>query len=221
MRVHTYTELELTDDPNIYLIRADEFYDYSGPIALADRAAQAQASQAANTAKGAAAGYGDVARGIGNEIVPQLERDVTNPQGFTPSQLNDMLVAGEQGAGGVASGITGQAGLQAMRTRNSAALSGVLDENARRKMQTTSQNALNVRGEQARLQQAQRASALRQLESLYGTDVGGQLRAMGIIPEDINAELAAGRQGWLQNTEGVISTLGNLGLGAAKAAGFG
>jgi hypothetical protein len=52
---------------------------------------------------------------------------------------------------------------------------------------------------------------------MYGTDVNAQLKAMGIIPEDINAGLNAGKSGWLQNTEGVLGTLSGMGSSAAGA----
>ena len=78
-----------------------------------------------------------------------------------------------------------------------------------------------MQNESARLGQQKQQTALSGLQGLYGTDVGAQLKAMGIQDSDINTEIQAGQSGWLQNTMGAIGTLGNLGLGAAKAAGFG
>jgi hypothetical protein len=221
MRIHTFTEWELTDDPNTYILKEDHWYEYTGAVALADRSAQQQGQQAERTATNVAGGYGTTASQVGGTLIPTLERDVTNAPGFSPEDLNAMLVGGEQGAGGAAAGITGQAGLQAARTRNTGAFGGIADMAARRKLQQESQNALNVQAQNAQLKQQQRAEALRGLQGVYGTDVGAQLKSMGLIPEDIGTELAAGRQGWLQNTEGALGTLGNIGLGAAKAAGFG
>jgi len=54
---------------------------------------------------------------------------------------------------------------------------------------------------------------------LYGTDTSNQLKAMGLQSEDLQNQLAAGRQGWLQNTEGVLGTIGKLGSEAAGAYG--
>jgi hypothetical protein len=220
MRIHTYTRLELTDDPNVYITREDHSHDYEGPLALADRAAQAQAQTAVQNANQTASGYGAAAQPIGSTLSTQLTREATAPQGYSPEDLNAALVSGQQAAGGAASGITGQAGLQAMRTRNSAALPGVLDQAARQKMQTGSQNALNVQLQNAALKQKQQQAGLAGLQQLYGTDVGAQLKSMGLVPEDIGAELQAGKQGWLQNAEGVADTiagLGTAGVGAFKA----
>lgn len=212
MRIHTRTVLQLTDDPDVYVVLQDDTFDYDGPLALADRSAQAQAKNAANTAGANAAEYGTSARGEHAFLQPTLQRDITNPVGFTPTETNNMLVAGEQGAGGATAGITGQAGLNALRTRNSATLSGVLDQAARTKQQQLSQNALGVQNESARLAQAKRAAALSGLQGLYGTDVGAQLKSMGIQNEDINSEIEAGKSGWVQNVTGAIGALG----GAAK-----
>ena len=221
MRIHTQTVLQLTDDPYEYLPVSDESFEYSGSLALADRAAANEAGQAEKTAGTMAAGYGASAAAIGAPLTKTLQNDVNNPIGFTPTETNNMLVAGEQGAGGAAGGIAGAAGLNAMRTRNSGALSGVLDQNARIKQQQLSENALGVQNESAKLAQAKRASALGGLQGLYGTDVSAQLKGMGIQNQDINTQIEAGKSGWLQNTMGVIGTLGGMGLGAAKAAGFG
>lgn len=173
-----------------------------------DRSAQGAAGAAANNATGTASSYGSTAAGIGSTVIPTLTRDVNNAPGFSPTDLNAMLVGGEQGAGGANAGIVGQAGLTAARTRNSAALPGVYDQAARRTAQTLSNNALNVQTQNAQLKQKQRQAALSGLEGMYGTDVNAQLKAMGIVPEDINAETNAGNSGWLQNTVGTISALG-------------
>jgi hypothetical protein len=187
-----------------------------------DRSLQQTAQQGAKTAQQVGGQYGNQAGQVGAQLVPTLERDINNPTGYTPSQSNAMLVAGEQGAGGATAGVTGQAGLNAMRTRNSGAMSGVLDQAARTRGQTLSENALNVQNQSARLAQSKRADALRQLQGIYGTDVSAQLGAMGQVAPDVNAGVNAGQVGWLQNTEGILKALGELGGGVGAAAkGFG
>ena len=175
------------------------------------RGAQSQAAHAADTAAATGANYGATAGGIQAGLIPKLNAEATGEIGFTPKQEANMLTAGEQGAGGAASGIVGEAGLRAGRTRNSAATSGIMDEAARQKMRQSSQNALGVQNESANLAQRKQASALDALQGLYGTDVSAQLRAMGLVPEDVNAEVNAGKSGWLQNTLDTIGTIGSLG----------
>jgi hypothetical protein len=191
-------------------------YEYDGPLARFDRAAQGAAKTAVTNANNTAGGYGAGASGIASTLVPALQQEATHPTGFNPSDINSMLVAGEQGAGGANSGITGEANLHAARTRNAGGFSGALDQAARIKGQQLSQNALGVQNENANLKQKQMQAGLEGLQNMYGTDVGAQMKSMGMVPEDINAQVNAGKSGWLQNAEGVIKTITG---GAKDAAG--
>lgn len=185
-----------------------------GPIELLDKKAKAMASQAANTAKDTAAGYGTGATNIASTLVPAYQKEATNPTGFMPNDLNAMLVAGEQGAGGSAASLAGEAGLGAARSRNSGALAGTLAEIARAKTRSLSQNALNVQSMNAQEKQRQRSEGLRGLSGIYGTDVGAQLKAEGLVPEDINAMVNADKTGWGKNLMDWTATL----TGGANAA---
>lgn len=146
------------------------------------------AKQGATTATTNAGDYGTGATNISGSLVPQLQKQATNPTGYSPTDQNNMLVAGEQGAGGANAGIVGQAGLTAARTHNNGALSGVLDAAARAKTQQLSTNALNVSNKNADLKQRQMESAQKGLEGLYGTDVNAQLGNEKLVPEDLEAE---------------------------------
>jgi hypothetical protein len=188
------------------------------------RAATTAASQAAQTAAQTGAQYGQLAGGIGGMLVPYLESSLTNAPGFGPAAENAMLVKGLEGAGGAASGIAGEAGLRAVRSRNVGGTTGVLDEAAREKMRTSAGVGLDVATKNAMLQAQQRSQAQQQLEQLYGTNVGAQLKAQSLVPEDINAWTNASKAGWLQNVEGVMGAIGGMaggiggGLGGAAAA---
>jgi hypothetical protein len=205
MRIHSRTVLDIETGA----VLSDEVFEYSGPVALCDRSIAGQAGNNASAAGGTAGQYGSAAMGIGGPLTAQLQREAANPVGFTPDQINAQLVAGEQGAGGATAGITGAAGLNAMRTRNSGALSGVLDQAARTKQQALSQNALGVQNESAKLGLQRQSQAQGQLAGLYGTDVGGQMKALGLQNDDLSTQLAANRQGWLQNAESVANTISN------------
>jgi hypothetical protein len=180
--------------------------DGTQPIA-GIQAATGQAAQAAQTAAQTGAQYGQGAFGIGGMLVPQLEADVNNPQGFNAATRNDMLVQGLEGAGGASSGIVGQEGLRAARSRNVGGSAGVLDEAAREKMRTSAGVGLDVATKNAMLQQQQRQSALQGLQGLYGTDVNAQLKAQSLVPEDIDAWAKANQTGWLQNTAMMLTAL--------------
>lgn len=203
MRIHTRVVVDMASGA----VLEDCWYEYAGPVARCDRSAQKQAANAETTAATTAGNYGGAAAGIGAKLTPTLFGDVNHPQGFSADETNNMLVAGEQGAGGANAGIAGQAGLQAARTRNTGNLGAVLDAAARAKGQQLSQNAVNVQEKSAQLAQQKRADALRKLQGLYGTNVGAQMKGEEIEPEDINAEVNAGKSGWLQNAMGVLGTL--------------
>ena len=175
-----------------------------------DRSLQAQGKQAEQQASSTAGNYGSAAAGIGAQLIPQLQREATGNVGLTPTQANNELVAAEQGAGGATAGVTGEAGLRAARTRNSGAVSGVLDQAARTRQQAGSQANLAVQNESTRVARENQARAQAQLQGLYGTDVTAQLHAMGLIPQDINAEANAEKVGWLQDTTQAIDSISGL-----------
>lgn len=166
-----------------------------------------RAKTANDQANTSASNYGAAATGVGSTLVPELTKEATHPTGFSPTDTNNMLVAGEQGAGGANAGIVGQANLAAARTHNTGATSGVLDEAARDKTRTLSSNALNVANQNANLKEKQKQEGISGLSSLYGTDVGAQLKSEGLVPEDINAENAAAQSGAQQNAMGWLKAV--------------
>lgn len=181
------------------------------------RNAQSQANTAAKTASATAGSYGSAGNQIASNLIPGLEREANNPEGYTPEELNNQLVAGEQGAGGANAGITGQANLNAARTRNSAGYTAALDEAARDKTKQLSENALNIQNKSDELGQEKQMAAQKELGGLYGTDVEANLKAQGLVPEDVQAETQAGNSGWFQNMTNLISTLTAGAANARKA----
>lgn len=153
---------------------------------------------------------------INSTLVPTLEREMQNPSGFSPEELNNMTVASEQGTGGALSSLKGDAATRMARTRNSAGYSNALDEAAREKMRTESQNNLSIQNANSRLAQEKQQRAESQLGDIYGTDVRETLGAQGLMPEDVNAETNAGKSGWFQNMTNLISSLGGAATGAGS-----
>ncbi|HEX8801111.1 MAG TPA: hypothetical protein VF772_20985, partial [Terriglobales bacterium] len=167
-------------------------------------AATGAAQRAASTAAGWGGTYGTEGQTIGSMLVPELMGDVRNAPGFGEATMANMLTMGLGGAGGVASGIAGEAGLQAARSRNVGGTAGILDEAAREKMRTSAGVGLDVATKNAMLQQQQRASALKQLENMYGTNVSASLKAQELVPQDIDAWAKANQTGWVQNVDQTI-----------------
>jgi hypothetical protein len=92
-----------------------------------DRSVNAAAKTNAKTAGDTATGFGADAAGERSAVIPGLEREAQNPTGYSPTDLNNMTVASEQSAGGVASGTAGKADLMAARTRNAGGFGAALD----------------------------------------------------------------------------------------------
>jgi hypothetical protein len=189
---------------------------FEEPGILFDRNIQSQATNSKKQADTTAGQFGSNATGEGDTLRSTLTSEALHPTGFAPTDLNNMLVAQQEGAGGANATVTGEGKLAALRQRNAGGFAPALAEAQRVKGRTLATGGLDVANENARLKQQQQQQGLAGLQGLYGTDTSNQLRAMGLSAEDLQNELAAGRQGWLQNTEGVLQSLGDLGQGVGK-----
>lgn len=166
------------------------------------------ALNAANTAGSVGAGYGANAATASSALMPFLTRELSNPQGYTQQQTGAMLDAAEGGAGGATAGLTTEANLASARARNSGGFSGALDEAARQKDKALAGTSEGIAANNANLQQQQQQSAAKGLAGEQGMDQNAQLRAMGLIPKDVNAATNAyGKGDWASG----LSTIAGLG----------
>ncbi len=108
-----------------------------------------------------------------SSLAPTLAGDVAHAPGYNPSELANMNTAAQQSMGGAVAGATGQGGLLAARTNNAGAAAPAIADAARTGGQGLSKAALAISGENADLKQHQRSDALKGLQGLYGTNVGG------------------------------------------------
>lgn len=111
----------------------------------------------------------DQSQGDYNFLDPTLKKEATDPQGYTPQQQAYMRTASEQSLGGGVGATTGQANLEAARTKNAGGFQAAVGTANRGAQRQLSQNALGIEKGQADLQQAQKQQALQSLQSLYGT----------------------------------------------------
>lgn len=178
------------------------------------RNAQNQSGSAYNQANNAASQYGAEGQGIGSTLTPFLTSELEHPQGYSQGDESAMLAAGLGGAGGADSGIAGQANEEAAVSRNAGGFQSALDDAARQRMKASAGMSEGIAAKDADLKQQQQQDAARGLQGMYGTDTSGMLDAMNQEHGDINSEVNAGNSGWLQNTMGVLSTLGGMAGGA-------
>lgn len=192
-----------------------ESYDYDGPVALCDRSAQAADKSNAANAGTLAGQQGDKAVGEQATLNPFYTNEMKAEHGFDPTQTNELLTAAEAGSGGADSALVGDAALQAARTRNPSGFTKSLDEVARDKMKADAGAsegiaAQDVLGAKQLNQQGAAGEA-----GLFGENSKDQLAAMGQQQQSQNAEVEAGKSGWLQNMTGVISSLGDAAKGVS------
>lgn len=178
------------------------------------RSAANQASSAYNQANNTAAGLGAEASGIGSNLTPFLTSEMLHPEGLGQAGIAAETGAALGGAGGAASGLTGQAAQRAAVSRNSGGYQAALDDAARQRSKAAALGSEQIQSQNENLKQQQMQQGASGLERMYGTDTSGMLNAMNQEHEDVNSEVNANNSGWLQNTMGILGTLGKLGQGA-------
>jgi hypothetical protein len=179
---------------------------------------------AANTASSVGAGYGSQAAGINSNLLPFLTRELQNPEGYSQQQQGAMLNQAEAGAGGATAGLNTEANLAMARNRNSGGFSGALDDAAREKDKALAGTSEGIAANNAQLQEQQKQSAASGLQGLEGMDTNAQLKAMGLVSDDINAASNAyGKGDWMSGLNSITSGIGNFGKLASgfKIPGFG
>jgi hypothetical protein len=175
------------------------------------RQQQGQANQTFGTAATNAKQYGGDASSIGGTLTPFLTQRLLNPQGYSQGDMGAMLANAMGSAGGSTSGITGQANLQAGRSRNDAGFSTALDDAARQRTVAAAQASEGIAGNDANLKQDQQNNAAKMLQGLYGTDVGAQNDALNTANNATSVGTTAGQSGWLQNMNATLTAIGGLG----------
>ena len=158
------------------------------------------------------------AQGNYNALVPSLQAEAMNPQGFGPTDLAAIDTAGQQSFGGSQAGVVGQGGLLAARTRNAGAPMAAIAEGARDASRGLGEAAVGTRVKNAMLKQDQRRAATGQLGDIYGTDVAGSNASLNATAGNVNADSQAKEAswGWAKNVMGPL--LGAFGPAAATKA---
>ena len=168
------------------------------------------------TATTAAAGYGGNAAGLYGSLAPAYSAMAFNPQGYGATNLAKMNTASQQSLGGSNAGVTGQAGLEAARTRNAGGSAAVLDAASQNAMRQNSENAIGTDVANANLQQKQQGEGLAGLSSLYGQNVNAQLGEQGISNQALG-QAAQIQNPWSQLGMNALKDVVNSGLNTGEA----
>lgn len=139
-------------------------------------------------------------QGIQAQLLPFLRGEMTANHAFTPEQLNELLTSAGAGAGGAAGSVAGEAGLEATRTGNSAALPALLDKISRAKSQGLAKANEGIAASDVNATLENKQAGAAGMESLYGADTGDALKAMGLQQDAIKNQMTASTTGgWMRN----------------------
>jgi hypothetical protein len=176
--------------------------------------AKGQASNNANTGANWGTAYTNSANSTLGQVQPFLQNELTDPQGFGTTTVNQMKTqAGESAAGGVGAA-TEAAKLNASRTGNTAAIPGIIDAAARSAQagETTAANNVDIQNAELKNQQQQEGAS--GLEGIYGKEQAAALQSLGLSTQAANVENTAG-QGAFQDVMGIVNAAGTPGPLAA------
>ena len=155
-----------------------------------------QAQTAATSAQGISTGAGANAASLYGQLVPELAAEAAHPAGIDPMTMARMDTAAQESGGGANATAVGQGALRSARTRNVGGADAAVAESARKASQTVSAGVLANRLRSAQLQTGERQSALGGLESLYGTNLGTSVNALGQVAANVNANTQAANASW-------------------------
>ena len=172
------------------------------------------ANNAATTASNTAAGYGAGASTIGSALIPQLTRQLQNPQGYSQQDIGSMLSSGLAGSGGATAGLNGAAGKMGMTERNPNGFSAALDAAARTAGKTNAGISEGISAQNAGVKLNQQSQAGDLLSKLYGTDVSGQVDSAGQVAKD--AQIADSMSPF-SKVMGTLSQLSSMASNAGNA----
>ena len=174
------------------------------------RSAVGQAGNAFKTAQATGAELGAEAQGIGSNLTPFLTAEMLHPQGLGQEGIGAETGAALGGAGGATSGLMGAAAQRAAVSHNAGGFDAALDAAARERMKQAGTSSEQIQAQNENMKEGQRQAGAAGLGKLYGVDTSGMLESQGQEANDINAEVNAGKSGWLQNTLDIIKTLNGL-----------
>ena len=171
------------------------------------RSANSAAQGAEKTATATGATLGGESQAQQAELNPFYTQEMHATHGYDPTQTNELLTNALAGSGGSAGALTGQAELEAARTRNPSGFSKTLDEAARSQDKAAAGAAEGIATQDVLGAKQLNQEGAAGEAGLYGENLKGQLAAMGQEAPDINAQTDANKTGWLQNMNAVINTL--------------
>lgn len=205
------------------LVAHDGQYEYAGPVALA-KDGTAQAQNNINTATGLESTYAGDATQANNEVLPFLNSEMTNPQGFGQTGVNELNTAGGQAVSGAVGAGDEAANLRASRTGNPSSSASIIDAITRSGAQQQSNNALGVDTANLKEKLAQQQAGASGIAAQGGQDLNAALSALGLNNGAVGDYTKASEaSNPLNMIEGILGAAGKgaegIGAGIGKAGG--
>lgn len=132
------------------------------------------------------------AQNIYGSLVPQLQSQAINPQGYSPTTKAAINTAGQQSAGGSQAGAVGQGALLAARTKNAGTADAAIQQSARQAGQTVGKTAVGTEVADANLKNQQQQRAQSELGGIGSTDLGASLTALGLSDQALSGANTTG-----------------------------
>lgn len=221
MRVHTLLEYQWDGTQGEYVLVREEGFEYDGPVARCDRAAQSAFGKAAGQAGTAASQFQGEEQAENAALTPFYRQEMQAQHLYTPGQKSQLLSSVAAPLAASAATTAGQAASERARTRNTAGYSSALDQAARERQSALGQAGLDIGAQDIMGAKELNQEGAKGMQGLYGTDVSGMLGAMGRQNEALQGQVEAGKSGWFQNMTGMLNAIGNAGKGIGAMRGSG
>jgi hypothetical protein len=192
------------------LLAHDGQYEYDGPyMAMKGGTSQAQAN--INTANADNSQLFSQGQQEQSQILPFLQGEMLNPQGFGTAGTNELLTAGGEAASGATGAATEAANLRASRMGNPSSTASIIDAAARSGAQQQSANALDVNKANLQEKLNQQQAGEQGIGALSSGNIGESLSALGLSNDAVKDYISA------YSANSPLHTLTSL-MGAAGSA---
>jgi len=154
------------------------------------------------------------------QVLPFLNQEMLNPQGFGQQGVNELQTAGGQAVSGAVGNANQAANLRASRSGNASSTGAIIDAASRGGMQQQSNNALGINTANLQEKLAQQQAGEQGIASLSSGNIGESLQSLGLsnqAQQGITQAYTAG--GGAMGAFGtVLGDLGGIGTGVGAAA---
>ncbi len=169
-----------------------------------------QAKNAYNTAADAQANFANRAGEENAQLNPFFSQEMKATHSLTPEQQNELLTHAEAGSGGAFGGAEGELNRNSARTGNATTQTKSLDEMARERAKVAAGASEGIAAQDIMGAKELNKEGAQGMQGLYGTNVNGQLNAMGQTQNAIKGEEEATGPNWLSQLDQIAKFGGDV-----------